>query len=139
MQRGTTRRLLGLAVIVAVALVACRAGTTGGRGLDRTAAEPTSAAIASDSDLGALLLGDDLAPGEAEALDALAQELPAEASPASAPAADSTSAPSATGVPGGSSISTTEATQLLNQIDVVLSQLDGELAAHDDAAITMGE
>ena len=39
----------------------------------------------------------------------------------------------------GSTLSTREASQLLDQVDGILRQLDGELAADADAAINQGE
>jgi hypothetical protein len=139
MQRQTSHAGLGLVVLLAALIVGCSGQSTAGRHGDQPADRPTASPVSVDpADPEAVLLGDELAPGELEALAVLGNELPPDPE-ISAPGLPATPAPTRGSGAGAGSNSTTEASQLLGQLDGLLRQLDSELAAFDVAANTLGE
>ena len=116
MQLPFTLLRLGLAGALAVAAAGCGGAGGAGRPADATSrgTPPPVTAPASATPASSAQVPDGSPAGVAS---------PAPARPSASPA----------------SISTTEASQLLGQVDDLLRQLDGDLAADDDAAVNMGE
>ena len=133
MQRAGLQRLALIATLAA-ATAACGGGGPGGRLADRGATDATATPVAAgEVDLESIFRGDELEPSEADWLSGLETippdpSLPPAGSPIPAPTAGASNA-----------ISTTEASQLLDQVADLLRRLDAELAAFDDAAINQGE
>jgi hypothetical protein len=114
MHQRSSLRLAGAALALAAVMAAC-GGAGSGRPADRAAGEAGAITSPESSPAGDASLNPDSGAPTFEA-------------------AAATPRPTAT-----QTISTTEASDLLRQVDDLLRQADGDLAADGDAAITMGE